>query len=52
MPHCNQCNAFVTPEFVRVFGSNDREVFACPECTAFTELVEGAGARPEMQPNN
>jgi hypothetical protein len=34
MPHCTHCEAFVTPEFVRVFANGDGEVRACPNCSA------------------
>jgi len=47
LPTCENCGAFVTPGFVRVFGSNDREVFGCTECTSLRVLKSGRGARPE-----
>ncbi|MEF8788660.1 MAG: hypothetical protein V5A61_00895 [Haloarculaceae archaeon] len=46
MPTCENCGAFVTPDFVRVFGSNEREVFGCTECTSLRVLKSGRGARP------
>jgi hypothetical protein len=34
MPHCTYCDAFVSPEFVRVFSDEDGNVRACPNCSA------------------
>jgi hypothetical protein len=44
MPGCNNCGAFVTRDFVRVFGNNDQELFGCLACSEFTSLIHGAGA--------
>jgi Zn finger protein HypA/HybF involved in hydrogenase expression len=46
VPNCRNCGAFVTPDFARVFGSNDGEVFGCPECTSFRALITGGSATP------
>ncbi|MFC7045145.1 hypothetical protein ACFQH6_06695 [Halobacteriaceae archaeon GCM10025711] len=47
MASCNNCGGFVTPDFARVFGSNDDEVYACPDCAPLTEIAsDGAAARP------
>lgn len=46
MSQCLACGSFVTPEFVRVFGSNDGELFGCPACPEYVELFEGRAARP------
>lgn len=33
MPHCQNCGAFVTRDYVRVFSRGDADaVQACPEC--------------------
>ena len=45
MPTCQNCGSFVTPRFVRVFGTNGGEVFACPDCAPLGELMEGKAAR-------
>jgi len=45
MIQCRACGSSVTPEFVRVFGSNDGELFGCPACTEYVELFEGRAAR-------
>jgi hypothetical protein len=44
MPTCNECGGFVSKDFVRVFGANDGDVFACPDCSTTTNLVHGAAA--------
>ncbi|WP_255518445.1 MULTISPECIES: hypothetical protein [Haloferax] len=32
-------------DFARVFGTNDNQVFACPECATMSEITEmGAAA--------
>lgn len=48
MPTCRGCNDFVTPDFVRVFGTADNEVFHCPACTEMTKIKAGYGAMPEL----
>jgi hypothetical protein len=45
MPTCSNCDSFVTPDFVRVFGAEDDRVFGCPQCANMRELMEGLGAR-------
>lgn len=45
VPTCQNCASFVTPRFVRVFGTNGGEVFACPDCAPLGELMEGKAAR-------
>lgn len=40
---CQRCGSFVTPDFARVFGNNDDEVFGCYECMDRT-AVRGVGA--------
>jgi hypothetical protein len=44
MTECNNCGTFVTPRFARVFGDNDEEVFGCPACTTFADLIEGSAS--------
>lgn len=48
MPTCNKCGGFVTRNFVRVFGSNEEEVYACPNCSSLSELMERGGAEQEL----
>ena len=41
MPHCENCGAFVTRNFVRVFGDNQDNVQGCMECCDRTAVREG-----------
>jgi hypothetical protein len=34
MPYCTHCDAFVSPEFARVFSDETGDVRACPNCSA------------------
>lgn len=38
---CRNCGSFVTPDFARVFGNNDDEVFGCLECMTATDVKSG-----------
>jgi len=49
MPHCARCDAHVTEDYQRVFGTNDGDVHGCPECRAQTDMYRGAGADPEYE---
>ncbi|WP_436343977.1 DUF7563 family protein [Natronorubrum sp. FCH18a] len=42
MPHCSDCDAFVTRDFIRVFGVNG-EVNGCPSCMTYRKLHQGRG---------
>lgn len=42
--HCLNCGAHVSPQFVRVFGSNENELFRCLECSTLRALQRGAGS--------
>jgi hypothetical protein len=42
MPTCENCGAFVTRDFARVFGDNHENVGACVECTTGRDLKSGA----------
>lgn len=48
MPRCENCDAFVTAEYVRVFAPDDHEtVRACPKCP---DMVRDQGrVRPKRQ---
>ncbi|WP_339103084.1 hypothetical protein [Haloterrigena salinisoli] len=50
MPTCGNCDAYVTGDFVRVFGVDD-EVHGCPNCSTYRELSAGDGAvrAPEIE---
>ena len=41
---CNNCEGFVTRDFVRVFGDSDDEVFGCPACMNMRVVMDGAAA--------
>ena len=49
MTSCSNCGAFVTDDFARVFGDNDDEVHACPECSDDTVVRNGAAAKPDFE---
>ncbi len=42
MPYCSDCDAFITRDFIRVFGI-DGEVHGCPNCMTYRELQVGSG---------
>lgn len=41
------CNGQATRAFARVFGTNDDEIYACPECCGKTGWKNGAAANEE-----
>lgn len=41
---CENCGTVVLAKFARVFGDRDGTVYACIECTSFTDLCDGAAA--------
>jgi hypothetical protein len=43
MASCNNCETFITPDYVRVFGDNDGIVQGCPDCTTFSDLTDRRG---------
>lgn len=45
MPECENCGGHVTPDFARVFGSNDNDVQACIECATFEKIQNGHAGR-------
>lgn len=48
MHTCLNCGEFVSTDFVRVFGTNDDEVHACPACAHMTEIFNGRSSRPAV----
>lgn len=50
MPRCNNCESHVTEQFARVFGDNDDHVHSCIDCTANTDLYDGAGSQGSETP--
>ncbi|WP_418771503.1 DUF7563 family protein [Halobacterium yunchengense] len=45
MPRCRNCESHVTEQFARVFGDNEDRVHSCIDCTANTDLYDGAGSQ-------
>jgi len=49
MTSCENCGAFVTDQFARVYGDNSGEVHACFECQTKTAVKKGAAANPDFE---
>lgn len=50
---CQGCGGSVSTRFSRVFGDRDDVVHRCPNCTSYSEIVDGAAAgleRSELLP--
>ncbi|WP_438266782.1 DUF7563 family protein [Haloarchaeobius salinus] len=47
MPVCNDCGAFATSRFARVFGDNEDDIYGCQSCLSLTALVEGNASRDD-----
>lgn len=45
MHTCLNCGEFVSTDFVRVFGTNDREVYACTACAHMSEILDGRSSQ-------
>jgi hypothetical protein len=45
MPKCENCGTHVSDQFVRVFGDEVGQVFACPSCSANAGIAEVAKQR-------
>ncbi len=43
MPHCANCDGYITQDFIRVFGV-EGTVASCPNCATYRELANGEGA--------
>lgn len=33
MATCNKCGEYISPKFDKVFSDNEKNVFACPNCS-------------------
>lgn len=44
---CQNCGAFVTRDFARVFGNNDNIVVGCLDCHARTAVRDGHPHSPK-----
>jgi hypothetical protein len=47
---CNNCGAFVTRRFSRVFGDNAGEVYGCLDCGTARDLHNGEQRRSTESP--
>lgn len=47
MPRCESCGQFVSSNFVRVFGTNEGDVYGCPECLSQRSLYYGEASRTD-----
>ena len=47
--NCENCGSFVTPDFARVFGTDNDVVHRCPSCADMTEIKRGYGAAPQAE---
>jgi len=45
MPTCDHCNAHVSDRFARVFGDEDGQIRACPNCSSNAGIAEVAQQR-------
>lgn len=48
MRTCNNCGSLVTMRFARVFGTNSSDVYACPACAPYEQLMSGAAAQSSV----
>ena len=44
---CLTCGSYVTDGFVRVFGDNQNDLYACLDCTTMGALRAGEGVGPD-----
>jgi len=38
---CNNCGSYVTKQFIRVFGSNNGELYGCMNCMTGRQVRDG-----------
>ena len=54
---CDYCDAHVTPEFRRIYGTDDGCAKRCPECDSWARIMRGSARRdvdhpdPQENPN-
>lgn len=46
---CQNCHSFVSVRFARVFGNNDNQVYACPDCTTAQVLRDGVASEESTE---
>jgi NAD-dependent SIR2 family protein deacetylase len=44
---CQHCGGHVTDSYARVFGTNDGEVYGCPDCMNGRAIRNGAPAKTD-----
>ena len=42
---CRNCGSHVSRQFVRVFGTDDNELYGCLDCSTARNLRQGSGTR-------
>ncbi|MFC7216533.1 hypothetical protein ACFQO4_20955 [Saliphagus sp. GCM10025334] len=47
---CLNCGTRVLEGTVGVYGDNDGNLHACPECSTYRHLKQGAGWNPDYEP--
>ncbi|MGM0592183.1 MAG: DUF7563 family protein [Halobacteriota archaeon] len=47
MHTCRNCGEYVSRDFVRVFGDNHNDIFACPACRHMSDIIHGVGGGVE-----
>lgn len=46
---CLGCDSHVSADFIRVFGTEDGDCWACLDCATLAALRDGAAAVPDHQ---
>lgn len=47
---CQNCDDPVSTDYRRIFGDRDDICWHCSECTTMSDMLHGAGARPDYAP--
>ncbi|MFC5973871.1 hypothetical protein ACFPYI_21315 [Halomarina salina] len=45
MPQCTHCSGHISQRFMTVFGDENSQVYACPNCSANAGIAEVARLR-------
>jgi len=45
MAKCENCGSHISEDFARVFGNENKEVYACPKCSARSGIAEVSVSR-------
>jgi len=49
MRSCESCGSEVSSDYARVFGDNQGQVHACPDCRSQSAVLNGAASDPERE---